>query len=82
MYTLDNYKDKVFDIDTETFASKYRYIENYDDYVENIETQIVYKATFKGFAVELVEVSNIQAIKTFEKNFAKVRADIEKRLAL
>jgi hypothetical protein len=58
---------KVFTIDNETLTKNYKFLDQYDGYVAHKETGLVYKANFINGFVQLIEVSNLEALEKIEK---------------
>lgn len=79
MQGLDNIVEvKVFKVDAITFTKDYKFLDGYDDIVECIATDKVYKSNYKGAFVELVEVSNMGAMEKIEKGMADFRNQLIK----
>lgn len=74
----DTVEVKVFKVDATAFAKDYKFLDGYDDIVECNATGKVYKSNYKGAFVELVEVSNIEAMRKIEKAMADFRNQLIK----
>lgn len=79
MKNADIMEEKVFEVDTITFTKNYRFLDGYDDIVECLNTRKVYKSNYKVASVQLVEVSNINAIEKIEKGMAAFREQLIKQ---
>ena len=48
----------LLSVDTKVFVKEFKFLENYDDVVECLETGKIYKARYRGAIVELFDISN------------------------
>ncbi|WP_187648725.1 hypothetical protein [Nitrosophilus labii] len=73
-------ENKVFNVDSERFSKEYEFLDGYDDYVVNKKTKIVYKSNFVNGIVQLVEVSNLEALGKIEEGFKEFREKLAKEM--
>ena len=72
--------EKVIKIEGDKLFEEYDFLEGYDDVVVHKQTSIVYKVNYiDGFA-QLVEVSNIDAIKNIEQGLSEFAKRLKKEM--
>lgn len=76
----ENLGDTVKVVDTEEFLRDYSYLDGYDDVVTCKASGIVFKSNYvrNGFYVQLVKISNMEALRSIEDKMNTFRAQLQK----
>lgn len=71
---------EIIRVDTSTFVKDYEFYGNYADLVVRKGTDKIYKSRYAGAFVQLIEISNIEAMKKIEKGMAEFKEQLIREL--
>jgi len=76
----DAFENAVKVVSVEEFLKDYSYLDGYDDIVTCNTSEIVFKSNYvnNGFSVQLVKISNIEALKSIEDKMNAFRDQLQK----